>query len=289
MENELNFLASLFQENYTLDKLINVNKEDFIKHVTSRIDKISHENFVNSKFQRDLSIKFHWGHNHNFGDDLNLVGNMKNRHIDILNQFVNDYGLPKDLSNKKVLDIGVWTGGISLLLCAMGADVYAIEEVNQYAEMVNYLSYAFGIDNKLRCYAMSLYDFIPIFSDTFDYVIYSGVIYHVSDPLLSLRLIFSSLKDGGTVFLETMGIDESRSVCLYEGPDVFSSGDIKKLNRTGWNYFIPSSKCLENWCYNAGFQKIKIGSYHNKRILGKASREYYTDFCRAGLSKNNIR
>ncbi len=139
---------------------------------------------------------------------------MADRHFDIIYSFVEDYDLTCDLSEKTILDIGVWTAGTSLLLAPMGAEVYAIEEVMQYSEMVNYITRAFGSEEKQRYYSLSLYEFLPMYADTFDYIIYSGIIYHVSDPLLSLQHVFNSVKDGRTEFLETYGVNEKGSISL---------------------------------------------------------------------------
>lgn len=295
MENDIQqmqtqkYLADLFNNSFSLRNLRNIGPEEFKIRLIDKNHSVSYENFIDPAMQRDLSIRFHWGHNHDFGDGFELSGNMRNRHIEIISSFIDDFGLPINLENKNILDIGVWTGGTSLLLAAMGAKVYAIEEVIQYSEMVNFLSKSFGYEDVLRCYSSGLYEFLPMFADFFDYVIYSGVIYHVSDPLLSLREIFTALKDNGTVFLETYGIDDERSVCVYEGPGIHSSGNAKDLNRGGWNYFIPSPLCLERWCQDAGYQHVKIGRYLNRRIRGAATRTFYRDFCRAGVSKKDLR
>ncbi len=282
-------LKSIFKNTFVVDNLKNTKHRDFQAYIANNIDKIKYENFIDPSQQRDLSLKFHWGHNHDFGRNFKLEGKMKERHIDIIASFMDNYGLPHDLEGKKILDIGVWTGGTSLLLTALGAEVYAIEEVDQYAATVNYLAWAFGIENQLRCFSMSLYEFLPMFANEFDYIIYSGVIYHVTDPLISLRMIFTALKDGGSVFIETLGNDFSNSVCIYEGSGTYSSGNKDDLNRGGWNYFIPSSSCLERWCMDSGFQKVKIGDYDQKRIKGVATRTQYKDFCRAGVSMKSIR
>lgn len=282
-------LSSLFSNTFAVDNLKNVRQDDFKAAISGKVDKVNRGNFIDPAQQRDLSLKFHWGHNHDFGDGFRLEGRMKDRHIEIIAAFMDDYGFPRELEGKKVLDIGVWTGGTSLLLSALGAEVYAIEEVDQYASAVNYLAWAFGIEKQLKCFSMSLYELLPMFANEFDYIIYSGVIYHVTDPLISLRMIFAALKDGGSVFIETLGNDSSNSVCLYEGPGTYSSGDRGNLNRGGWNYFIPSLKCLETWCKDAGFQSVSIGDLVKKRILGVATRKEYKDFCRAGVSIKSIR
>ena len=285
-------MRSLFRTHYSSQNLRGVDADVFHRHIQGLLgsDDSTKEGYLDPSKQRDLSIRFHWGHNHDFGDGNLYEGSMKWRHINILARFVCDYGLPYDLSGKRVLDIGVWTGGTSLLLVAMGAEVLAIEEVTKYSDTVNYLAKSFGVQDRLRCIPKSLYDTLPMFADHFDYAIFSGVIYHVSDPLLSLRLVFSALRNGGDVFLEANGFKSSGKVCRYQGPSIVHSGDRESLNRGGWNYFLPSRMCLDAWCRDAGFQDVRIGNIASgSRLVGVARRTQFDDFCRAGLSRPQVR
>ena len=59
----------------------------------------------------------------------------------IIADFIDQFDFPEKLGGMRVLDIGAWTGGISLLLAAMGAKVVALEEVVKYSNTVNYLAY----------------------------------------------------------------------------------------------------------------------------------------------------
>src|SRR5690606_32831994 len=129
-------------------------------------------------------------------------------------------------------------GGTSLLLAAMGAQVTAIEEVRKYVEAVRLLKEAFAID-RLDVRAMSLYPLDdPAFQDAFDLVLFAGVIYHVTDPLLALRLVFNCLKDGGTMLLETLGLETPEQIVRYHGPTHFAEGETPEPGRRGgWNWF----------------------------------------------------
>lgn len=285
-------LKQLFERTYSSKNLAGIAPAAFHAHIASVIGSVdsASEGYVDPERQRDLSIKFHWGHTHDFGDGIVYEGRMGWRHIDIVSRFIDDFGLPRDLRGKRVLDIGVWTGGTSLLLVAMGAEVVALEEVAKYSAAVNFLSRSFGIEERLRCMPRSLYEALPMFSDDFDFILYSGVVYHVSDPLVSLRLAFSALRDGGTAFIETYGFESPESVCRYEGPSIVHGGDRKLLNRGGWNYFIPSPKCLDAWCRDAGFQVVRIGEVdRDSRLKGAAQRTAFSDLCRAGLSDAFVR
>jgi hypothetical protein len=56
---------------YTVEYLVGVSEDHFEANLRSRLGKIDFEiegyNELELDEQRDLSIKFHWGHDHGFG------------------------------------------------------------------------------------------------------------------------------------------------------------------------------------------------------------------------------
>ena len=291
MTNSHLLLSDLIKSRYRIDNVVEEYKDRFEKDIKCLIGKVDAgiEGYQDPEQQRDLSIKYRWGHNHDFGS-FKLDGQMGDRHINIIADLIDNFDLPFDLSGKKVLDVGAWTGGISLLLSAMGAEVHALEEVVKYSNTINYLSSAFSIDT-LKSEPKSLYKFDE--HDIYDYIIYSGVIYHVTDPVLSLRILFNALKDSGKIFVETLGINPDAGVpplALVEGPRNIRGGSKKELNRGGWNYFAPSKTGLYIWMDTAGFEDIRISDITaNNRIYGGGTRQYHKDILRAGLSRPDIR
>ena len=283
-------LENLFKENFTTKNLSSIKPDEFKNNILARLNTVDSESegYDDPSRQRDLSIKYHWGHNHDFGD-FNLKGAMGRRHIHLIANFVDNFGLPLNLEGKRVLDIGVWTGGSSLLLSAMGAEVDALEEVKKYADTVTFLAESFGLD-KLNCRAISLYDLDE--HDKYDYIVYAGVIYHVTDPILSLRILFNALKDNGNIYIETFGIKSNSTIPIVraEGPVISRGGSQENLNRSGWNYFIPSTNALSLWCNTVGFEDIRVQEVDsNSRIHACATRKKHYDMLRAGLSRATIR
>lgn len=283
-------LEKIMADNFRYENVTEDYRDTFeadIKGLIGRIDP-EIEGFKDYEKQRDQSVKFAWGHHHDFGT-FAMKGLMSNRHIDIIADFMDKFGLPEDLSGNKVLDIGVWTGGTSLLLTALGAQVTALEEVVKYSDTVNYLAAAFGLSD-LECKPISLYELDV--NDTYDYVIYSGVIYHVTDPVLSLRILFNALKDSGRIFIETLGIPGNKNEALvcFEGPRKLKSGSKKELDRTGWSYFVPSPLALILWADAAGFSEVTATHTDPfSRIKCVGTRYRHEDMLRAGLSKPGIR
>jgi len=285
------YLRKLMLENYTVENLNGLTPAEFQSHILNLLGKWDPEveGFADPAYQRDLSVQFEWGHNHNFGI-FQLPGRMGNRHIDILATFATVYDISLlDLRGKTVLDIGCWTGGTSLLLAAMGAEVFAIEEVRKYADCVNYLKDAFGIEN-LTVENMSLYSLDqPKFFDRFDMVFYCGVLYHVSDPILSLRIVFNCLKDNGTCLLETMAAEKKGSYCEYLGANETLNHPKDGKNRGGWNWFVPSLEAFSRMMKDVGFTVRKATFHQGYRGLALGVRNKHVDMLRAGLSNRFIR
>lgn len=226
--------------------------------------------------QRSESTKFVWGHDHDFGS-FRLDGRMRQRHIKHVAVFRDHFqALPLDLSGKRVLDVGCWTGGVSLLLAACGAQVLAIDEVGRYCEALNLLCDAFGLEG-IRAERLSLYQLDePRFYDQFDIVVFAGVLYHLSDVIVAMRVLFNVLKDGGTCLIESTGFDAPVPVFGFQ--------------RRQWNWFDPSPAALEQLLHDVGFRTVAVGPVTpDMRLYGVAGRLGHVDMRRDGLSNPRIR
>ena len=215
---------------YQVKDLVNVDPESFKRRIDEFLELRDYksEGYQDPTKQRDLSIRFHWGHNHDFGDFL-LKGRLGDRHIALLASLVDWFKvLPLSLQGLTVLDIGCWSGGTSLLLVAMGAHVVAIEEVKKYIDCLQYLKHAFNLV-RLEPVNLSLYECTaPELQDRFDIVLFAGVLYHLSDPVLGLRITYNCLKDGGQCMVETAVTPSKKKLCAYEGPGVIHGGGSQK-------------------------------------------------------------
>lgn len=279
----------------TVDNLKGISPTDFQRELESRIGKIDPESEgyqVNElERQRDLSIKFHWGHNHDFGT-FNLSGRSGTRHIGLLATFCDSFSLsPDTFKEQLVLDVGCWTGGTSLMLALLGAKVHAVEEVQKYAETAKFLAKSFGFGDYITVESRSLYSCnTSEYMEKFDIVYFPGVIYHLSDPLIALRILYNACKPSGIVLIETEGIrSDEQPLCLFEGSYVYRKGMKEDLSRGGWNWFIPSPPAMQRMLQDAGFRDIKTTELFGSRFYAFGRKTERTAICRAGLSVPDIK
>ena len=95
------------------------------------------------------------------------------------------------------------------MLGAISKKVIAIEEVKKYADMVNFLSRSFGVQDKIDALPISLYKCTTKeFYSNFDIVYFPGVIYHLSDPVLAFRILFNSLRIGEKSLLNQLVLEQ---------------------------------------------------------------------------------
>jgi 2-polyprenyl-3-methyl-5-hydroxy-6-metoxy-1,4-benzoquinol methylase len=201
--------------------------------------------------QNPHMVKFHWGHDHDFGT-FELKGEMGTRHIWMLSRFFDHFGVaPTELAGREVLDVGCWTGGVSLILNRLGARVTAIDEVRKYTKALGYLAESFGLKSFVTS-DRSLYELDVSFREKFDVVFCLGVIYHLSDPIVGLRRLYNVLKPDGMLCVESMGYSSDAPVCDYEGPT-------RRRGNFGWNWFVPSPRAMCQWLEDTGFRHIQIG------------------------------
>lgn len=255
---------------YTTDHLTGISPDEFQQYILSLIDN---SNPNKTSIQRDEYFGFVWGHNHDFGT-FKVSGYMGDRHIDIPANFLGNFDLSlSDIQNKNILDVGVWTGGSSLLLAALGNSVWAIEEVKRYAETAKYLIDVFDVYD-ISIHAISLYK-INV-TNKFDIVNLAGVIYHVTDPILALRILFNSLKDNGLILVESAGVNGLGSMCYYEGCEIGT-----------WNWFIPSQGALQRMMEDVGFQNVEV-KFIGDRLYAVGRKIQQVDMSRCGISRSDI-
>lgn len=217
--------------------------------------------FWNSASSSAFRDFFVWGHDHDFGHGVTRSGAMGPRHVEIASEALELGMLPATLAGKRVLDIGCWSGGDLLVLAGLGAEVTAIEEHPVAARSARRLAQLLKVSAEVV--ETSVYADRPDWAGAFDYAFCSGVIYHVTDPLLLLRILFAYLRPGGEVLLESKSTTGEGSVCSY-------SGTLEK----GWNWYAPNETAMGRWLVDAGFESdgVRVFRRENGRLLAWAKK-----------------
>lgn len=219
-------------------------------------DQASPDEFWHSESSGAFRDFFVWGHDHDFGHGCRRAGAMGARHIEITAEAMHLGMLPPSLEGRQVLDVGCWSGGDLLILAGLGGRVTAVEEHPVAARATRRLLELLGLDAPVQ--QSSLYADNRDWAGRFDYAYCSGVVYHVTDPLLMLRILFAYLQPGGEILVETKAATGDGSLCSY-------SGTLEK----GWNWYAPNETALGRWLVDAGFDAdtVKVFRRGNGRLL----------------------
>lgn len=183
------------------------------------------------------------------------------------------YGIPADLTGRRVLDIGAWDGYWTFEALKRGAkEVTAIDDFSDYLGSLNRsdrkawesfdlcrsaLGYS---ENTCKRIEMSVYDVSEGNLGLFDTIFFFGTVYHLRHPLLALDKI--SAVCTGEIYVESAILDDYSPYRGglghgYPGQQMimeFYPGKQYGNNETNW--WAPTLFCLMSMAYAAGFKKV---------------------------------
>jgi tRNA (mo5U34)-methyltransferase len=171
--------------------------------------------------------------------------------------------LPDDLSGKSVLDIGCNAGFYSMEMKRRGAErVLGIDSDDRYLAQARLAGETLGYSN-IEFRNLSVYD-VAALGETFDVVIFMGVLYHLRHPLLALDLIREHVA-GDLMIFQSMQRGSSHLLQLeadypFEESDIFFESAFPKLHFVereyahDWtNWWVPNRACAEAMLRASGF------------------------------------
>jgi tRNA (mo5U34)-methyltransferase len=94
---------------------------------------------------------------------------------------------------------------------------------------------------------------LGLFENYFDTVFMMGILYHRISPVEVLKDAHKSLKEGGTLIVESQAIPGSEPVALF--PET-------TYGKAPGTWFVPSGTCLVNWLKRAGFSQVELFCQH---------------------------
>jgi tRNA (mo5U34)-methyltransferase len=101
--------------------------------------------------------------------------------------------LPADLTGWSCLDIGCNAGFYTFELAKRGATVLGIDLDDRFLTQARWAAKQFGLEDRTRFQRMQVYDLARL-PESFDLVIFMGVLYHLRYPLLGLDIVTQKVR-----------------------------------------------------------------------------------------------
>lgn len=195
-----------------------------------------------------------WGHTVDFGPFIQR-GILGERFIQLA-QWLDEHGWwPKQLSGLRIADIGCFSGGMTALLAARGADeLVAVDEIPEHVEQCTLVVSAFDLEN-VKVLEETIYNLSVRNLGAFDIIYLGGVLYHLSDMLSALMSLRELLAEDGTLIMETNAVPEFED--SYANFGRFVSG----------MWWQPSAACISDMCTFAGLTSPEIYFVQQNRCL----------------------
>jgi tRNA (mo5U34)-methyltransferase len=170
--------------------------------------------------------------------------------------------IPQSLAGKTVLDIGCNAGFYAMEMKRRGAErVLGLDSRDEYLAQARFAAEVSGLDIEFR--NLSVYD-VGKLGETFDLVIFMGVLYHLRHPLLALDLIYEHVARDQMLF-QSMQRGSNRAPEFandydFWTTDQFAAEEYPKLHFVEHryagdptNWWIPNRGCTEAMLRSSGF------------------------------------
>lgn len=190
--------------------------------------------------------------------------------------------LPADLTGARALDIGCNAGFYSFELARRGAQVLAIDHDRHFLRQAEWAAGRLGLTDRVELRQMDVYDLARL-DETFDVVLFLGVLYHLRYPLLGLDLVAEKVR--GTLVLQTLTAPVEAAGPV---PADLPFEERHRLAEPGWpsmafiehrladdptNWWAPSPAAVEAMVRSTGLQVASRPGYEVwvcRRVSGTA-------------------
>jgi tRNA (mo5U34)-methyltransferase len=190
---------------------------------------------------------------------------------------------PDALHGASVLDVGTNAGYFALHTKLMGAGkVVGIESVPDYLEQAELCRQVWDAD--IEYLAIDAHEVADV-HDPFDIVVFTGILYHLKNPLQVLEDVGRVCRDAILVETEVILPDPRNRVMVRQGPlgnlritechtGMMKFVEAYEVNSDGSNWWIPDTECVMGMLRTAGFQYFSPPCYLNEtRLLLVASKK----------------
>lgn len=184
---------------------------------------------------------------------------------------------PADLHGASMLDVGCNAGFFAILAKLRGAGrILGIDSIDFFFEQAEYIRNVWQMDIEYRL--MDAHDIYKI-DEQFDLIMFTGILYHLKNPLQVLEDIGRCCRDAVMVETEVIPEDPRNVVVARVGLrgkatlTPTTKGFMKfyernELNDDASNWWAPDTECLLGMLRVAGFKYFSRPIYHQPgRVL----------------------
>ena len=151
------------------------------------------------------------------------------------------------LENKTICDLGCNNGYFMFKAAAQNPDlVLGFDPTRKFKLAFHYIN-QFAREPNLHMELLG-FDDLQFFQEVFDTLFCMGIIYHHENPMMILRNCHQSMKKGGQIVLETMGISSGQALCLFPQKRYANMPNV---------WFVPSEEATKHMLMRAGFKDIQ--------------------------------
>jgi tRNA (mo5U34)-methyltransferase len=184
-----------------------------------------------------------------------------------LRHYVKEYGLPEDLTGKRVLDVGTWDGFWAFEMEKRGAEVVALDldDERELDWPPRHRPKEYNVDgprgrgfhvakevlgSKVERVVKSIYHATPDDIGQFDLVFCGSVLIHLRDQFLAIERICNLVKPGG-MFISA----EEHDRLADKLP--FTASRYRADRHAAVVYWMPSKKTWKQMMVDAGFDRVE--------------------------------
>ena len=174
--------------------------------------------------------------------------------------------LPDHLEGWRALDIGCNAGFYSFELARRGATVVGIDADEHYLAQARWAAKQFELAGRVEFRQLQVYDLARV-EETFDLVLFMGVLYHLRHPLLALDIVAERVRRLLVFQTLTMpgdgAVDPSDDLSLKHRDRLLDPAWPKmafierRLANDPTNWWAPNHAAVEAMCRSAGLEVVE--------------------------------
>jgi tRNA (mo5U34)-methyltransferase len=218
----------------------------------STIPEKSKDAVLEKRRSEDFSAELaatNWYHSFELPGGRAIDGFLK---LDELKERWAEFPLPASLRGKRLLDIGSWDGWFTYEAERRGAEVTAVDNVEQ--ENFHYLHRELASRAEYR--VAEVYELADLNLGRFDYTLFLGVLYHLRHPLRALEIVCELTTD--IAIVDSFIVDDDPRGLIDSPLPWMEFYETTELSNQIDNWCGPTLQCLMALCRSAGFARVEL-------------------------------